>query len=236
MARTMEVREVCERALRKIGTYSIRDTGADAAELAEARHWLDMVVAHVTTGRRRTWWLVQQTIPLTLEAGVIAYDLTDLMSGASPISHVIKVTAVETQTGRRTPVDIVRRWMWEERDISESGPPAMVYIDRGTEPTLNVWPIPTSPVTHSLDLVIQRESPDLVTGVVTEQMAAFRNAWNLYLVTALAAQLGNGPVRKLPQDEVRDMQAEAERLLRDLEAFDAHEQANEPRRIMFHDL
>ncbi len=236
MARMMEVREVCERALRKIGAYSIRDTGADAAELAEARYWLDMVVGHVSTGRRRSWWLVEQTVPLTLVAATTAYDLTDLLDLDAPIAHVITVTAVETVSGRRTPVDIARRWMWEERDVDESGPPAMVYIDRGREPTLNVWPTPVAPVAHRLDMVIQRESPDLTAGAVTEKLTKFRDAWNLYLVTALAAQIGNGPVRKLPQDEVRDMKVEAERLLFDLEAFDAQEQANEPRRVTFHDF
>ena len=54
------------------------------------------------------------------------------------------------------------------------------------------------------------------------------------LLLALAAQIGNGPVRKLPADEVRDMKAEAGGLLTDLEAYEDHEQANEPRRVEFY--
>jgi hypothetical protein len=62
-------------------------------------------------------------------------------------------------------------------------------------------------------------------------MDEVRENWHLFLVTALAAEIGNGPVRKLPADEVREMQVTAKALLYDLMDYDSHEQADEPRLV-----
>ncbi|MBU8540182.1 phage adaptor protein [Falsiroseomonas tokyonensis] len=236
MARILEIRELCERALRKIGSYSINDSGARPREMEEARFWLDMVVAAVAA-RRRIWWLVPATAPIQLTAGQASYNLTAVLPHGAPVSHVVAVYLVNLEDGSREQVDNVRRSEWEARAAEiTSGPPQMVHIDRLPDPTLQVWPTPTAPLTHRLDVVVQRCSPDLTQGASTEKLLGFREAWNLYLVTALAAQLANGPVRKAPADEVRDMQLEAARLLSDLEAYDAHEQANEPRRVAYNDF
>lgn len=236
MARILEVREVCERALRRIGSYSIRDSQADAAEMAEARHWLDMLMGHVAA-RRRTWWLVAETASVTLTIDEPDYVLSAVLPDGDAMSSVISVTAVNLETDARDPLEVWRRWEWEERDATlVTGPPRAVYIDRSSTPTMRVWPTPSDPLTHRLDVVFQRVSPNLVTGAASERITAFREQWNLYIVTALAAQIGNGPVRKLPQDEVREMQGQAESLLFDLECFDAHEQAGEPRLIAFNEF
>lgn len=236
MARLLEVREICERALRKIGSYSIRHSGADAAEVQEARFWFDMLMGHLAA-RRRTWWLVPETAAVSLTIDQAAYSLTSVLPDGDALSSVISVTAVATEDGRREPVSIWRRWEWEERDaVRTGGQPLAVYIERLPEAQMHVWPTPADPIAYDLEVVFQRVTPDLVSGAITERVLKFREAWNLYMVVALAAQIGNGPVRKLPADEVRDMQAEAERLLFDLEAFDAHEQAGEPRLIAYHDF
>jgi hypothetical protein len=236
MARILEIREICERALRKIGAFSIRDSGADAAELDEARLWLDMVMGHLAS-RRRAWWLVPATAPVPLVAGQASYTLAagaGLPAG-DPMASAVSAAAVQLADGQRDDVQIARRWEWEARDVTRTGgAPLMIYIDRTPAPQMLVWPTPTEPVTHRLEIVFQRVSPNLTTGTPTERTLQFREAWNLYIVTALAAQIGDGPVRKLPGDEVRAMQMQAERLLFDLEAFDAHEQASEPRLVAYH--
>lgn len=230
MARILEIREICERALRKIGTYSIRDSGADAAELEEARYWLDMLMGHLAADLR-TWWLVPDTAPLALTAGQQSYTLATVLPAGDPSASIISVASVALAAPNgREDVPIFRRWEWEARDATiVTGPPRAVYIDRSPDPKLLVWPTPSLPLTHRLEVVFQRVSPDLVSGPMTERVLKFRQAWNLYMVVALAAQIGNGPVRKLPGDEVRDMQMEADRLLFRLQSYDGHEQAGEPR-------
>jgi hypothetical protein len=237
MARILEIREVCERALRKIGTFSIRDSQADAAEVEEARFWLDMIMGHLAA-RKRTWWLAQETAPITLIAGQADYPMAAVLPAGDPMAFPILVTRVTLDDGRRDPdITIARRREWEAREAAvTTGPVRMVYIDRSTSPVLRVWPTPSEPVFDRLDLVFQRVSPDLTRSAPTERVTKFREAWNLYIVTALAAEIGDGPVRKLPADEVRALKTDRDRLLFDLEAYDDHEQAGEPRRTAFHDF
>ena len=237
MARLLEIREVCERALRRIGTFSIRDSAADPAELEEARYWLDMVMGHVAA-RQRAWWMVAETATINMIVGQADYALASVLPTGDAVAAVTLIKAVSLTDGQREDVYLARRWEWEARGqhVPEGDPRWMAYIDRSSAPVLRLYPTPVDPLTHRLEVVFQRTSPDLVSGASTERILRFRQAWNLYIVTALAAQIGNGPVRKLPGDEVREMQMQAERLLFDLETFDAHEQAGEPRLISFNDF
>jgi hypothetical protein len=237
MARILEIREICERALRRIGTYSIRDSGADAAELEEARLWLDMVMGHLAA-RQRTWWLTPETAQVPMTVGVADYPLASALPAGDPLSATIMVKAVDLASAQRDDVHLARRWEWEARTEvqPDSGRQWMVYVDRTPSPVLRIYPTPVDPLTHRLEVVFQRVSPDLTTGPVTEKVLKFRQAWNLYIVTALAAQIGNGPVRKMPADEVREMQSQAKDLLFDLECFDSHEQAGEPRLITYNEF
>lgn len=236
MARILEVREVCERALRKIGTFSIRDSAANPAEFEEARLWLDMVVGNLAADQA-TWWLVPTTAQVTLVAGQADYDLLLSLPAGDPASHVVSVKAVNTTSGDRLDVAMNRRWEWEQREPTRTASvPEVVYIDRNPAPVLRVWPTPAAPLTHRLEIVFQRVSPNLTSGEAGERLSWFPEAWNLYLVVALAAQIGNGPVRKLPADEVRDMQIEAQRLLDRLQSYAGDERADQPRRIAYNDF
>ncbi len=231
MARQLSVGEICERALRKIGSYSIRDTGARADEMAEARLWLDMVVGHVAS-LKRTWWLVPSTQRLTLVAGVAAYRLSGTLPDDPSIQHVVALYRVTLATGAREPLGIQRRQEWEERDTTLSaGDVVDAWIDRSRDPVLQINPAPPDPVTEAIDVVFQTFAPDRSSGTYTQKIEQIRDGWNLFLVHRLAAEIGNGPVRKLPQDEVRDMQRTADDLYSELAAYDDHEQADEPRLV-----
>lgn len=235
MPRLLEIREVCERALRKIGSYSINDDGARAEEMEEAQKWLDLIVGHLT-GRRRTWWLVPGNATIPLVAGQSSYTLDQTLLPDAGMQFAISAYARTLADGRREEVTIARRQEWEGLPLLNPGPPVAVYISRDRIPTLRVYPVQPNPVTHALDLTYQRFSADITARSVNSPMPDVRETWNRYLITALAYELGNGPVRKLPQDEVREMDAKAAELLADLEAYDAHEQANEPRRTAYNDL
>lgn len=236
MARQYSVREVCERALRKIGAYSIRDTGARTDEMAEARHWLDMVIGHVAS-MKRTWWLVPTTLRLTLTAGTTAYNLRTNLTGAPAVQHVVALYTVDLTTGAREPLSIERRQEWEERDATlDAGEACMAWIDRSRDPVLTLHPAPPDPVTQAIDVVFQSFAADQSSGSFNQRLEDIRDGWNLFLVHRLASEIGNGPVRKLPQDEVRDMQRTANQLYEDLAAYDDHEQAGEPRIASHHDF
>ena len=236
MARSLEIRKVCELALQKIGSFSINDTGARANEMERAREWLDMVVGHICATQRR-WWMVENTGSVVLQDGVDSYSLAASLGVPSEsIEFVIGVWRTQPTGGERVPVEIMRRQEWEARTILSGGPPAQVYIDRSNTPTMLVSPVPAAPISYGLDLVWQSFVPDLTSGPETTKLSKIRKAWNLALVHALAAELGDGPIRKLPADEVRDMQRTATRLLDDLDAYENLEHADEPRRVEYNDF
>jgi hypothetical protein len=240
MSRVFSINEVCERALRKIGVFSINDSAAPAFAMEEARWWLDMVVGHIAAKQRR-WWLVPDTAVVTLVAGTSEYPVTTTLGAgeADGVMHLISAWRVSlTDPSDRVEVDIVRRRMWEEREgAGTTGLAEMIWVDRVKAAKIHLHHVPADPVSHRLEVVYHRFAPDLSPRAGRSHVAltGMRESWNLALVHALAAEIGNGPVRKLPGDEVKDMQATANRLMNDLDAYDAHEQANEPRRVEFFD-
>ncbi|MEY4300594.1 MAG: hypothetical protein RIR25_1830 [Verrucomicrobiota bacterium] len=234
MAKVWTSTQICENALRKIGTFAINDSGVRKAEMDVAVDWLDMLIAH-TGGTARRWWLVPDTAPLILLPTVDAYQLRASLPGAPEIQDVIEVVRVDLTSGMRDRVEVQRRQEWELRERAATGSVNLAYYDRLDPPTLRVHPAPAAPLTYRLDVVFQRFPSDLTNadGLASND---FRRAWSLWAVTALAAELGDGPVRKLPSDEVRDMRREADRQVHALDAWDGQERADEPRRTIYNDF
>lgn len=239
MAQILSVADFCKRALRKIGSFSINDAGAEPEEMEEARFWLDMIVGH-QAARKRTWWLTPTTATFALEAGTQEYDLDAMLAptaSARGEQFVIQAFLDDADTGEMIhEISLRSRREWEETDQRQrAGTPECAYIDRHQSPKMLVSPVPNDARSYQVRVIFQSYSPNFpAMQWVNRTDTAIRSSWNLWLVTALAAQIGNGPVRKLPADEVRDMKAEAGGLLTDLEAYEDHEQANEPRRVEFY--
>lgn len=239
MAQILTVADYCKRALRKIGSYSINDAGAEPEEMEEARFWLDMIVGH-QAARKRTWWLTPTTATFPMAAGTQEYDLDAQLAptaSARGEQFVIQAFLDDADTGEMIhEISLRSRKEWEEMEQRQrEGTPECAYIDRQQSPKMLVSPVPNDARSYTVRLIFQSYSPNFpALAWANRTDTAIRSSWNLWLVTALAAQIGNGPIRKLPADEVRDMKAEAGGLLTDLEAYEDHEQANEPRRISFY--
>lgn len=267
MAIIMSVEQICERVLRKIGSWAITSSGPREREITETRYWLDMVIGHEAS-RQRTWWLIGSAATFPLQIGVDSYDLTTVLGAQAPDGIQFPVMAVlyNPVTGVDVhELPLVRGQEWERRnlgpDVVENGAepnnllwlpeppmgtspaiptvPMFVYIDRAQKPTLRCYPAPAAITedptqTYSIRIQFQSFAPDMVKGQSLEKIAKLRSSMNLWIVTAVAAQVANGPVRKAPADEVQDMQKEAQRLRDDLEAYDWQEQAGEPRRVSFY--
>ena len=116
------------------------------------------------------------------------------------------------------------------------GVPTICYIDRAQSPTMLISPPPDTVQPYGVRVLFQSFPTDQTAGVSNAKMTQIRTAWNLWVVTALAAQIANGPVRKLPADEVADMKKEAMQLRDELESFENMEHANEPRRVFYTDF
>ncbi len=196
--------ELCERALRKIGAYSINDDAPAENDLYEALYWLDMGIAFVT-GIDRCFWLIADELSIDLTEDNASYDLatelaTQLKNGVQfPVSAML-----EDALGNRCDLEIVSRDKFEKirkPTITRTGTPRFIFIDRLNGPTLRTYPVPTT---------------------------GFRAAWNLYVVTLLATLIGDGPVRALPRDRIAGWKQDVGALKQKLDAFENREHDNEP--------
>jgi hypothetical protein len=114
--------------------------------------------------------------------------------------------------------------------------PAFCYIDRTNEPVFMCYPPPDTTRTYGVRILFQAFSTDFTAGSSNTKKYNLLQSMNLWVVTALAKQIGNGPVRKLPADEVQEMRQEAQQLRDDLEAYANQEQASEPRQVAYYDF
>lgn len=239
MAQVFSVRQFCELALRKIGAFAIADSGARAREVEVARHWLEMIVGH-QAAKKRTWWLVPGTATLTLREGVASYDLTDeigIAQAPQGVEFVVSAHLYDTDTGDLIhEISLLPRTDWEDiTQRSREGEPEVAYINREQRPTMLVSPVPNGVRNIEARIVFQSYAANFISAALTDRTTlGIRSSWNLWLVAALAAAIGNGPVRKLPADEVKDMRREADRLLAELEAYEDHDQSNALERVAFY--
>lgn len=232
MPAQLTVREICESALRKIGAVGIYED-PDPELMFLAGRWLDMIVGHVAGNRRRTYFLIQP-IQIPLVADTRAYVIKDSATDGTwpePGLH-FPVAAWVTQgdDDHRYDVEIVGKRDFDDlADPSETGRPTCCYIDRLYNKTVYVWPVPAD-ADYTLHVTAQRFSNDLTLEKRSdramkqpERAMDLTPTWNLWAVTALAAQLGGGAVRRLPDGEVRDLQQQASDLLGDLDGFEDQE-------------
>ena len=231
---------VLQRALRKIGAFPVSSSGAKPAEMEEARYWFDMVVGHLAA-RKRTWWLVPETATFALVAGQKEYALADLMpldDAEDGLQAVVAVWVDDATTGATLgEVSILRRQEYEGEvgyAANAVGPPASCHIDRTQRPVLKFVQAPDAAGSYRARVLYQTYAPDLRSGRDIKKLERFRTTWTLYLTLAVAAQIADGPVRKLPRDEVQDMKRDAAAALHDLESYDDHEQHDEPVVVQFH--
>ncbi|CAB4144089.1 hypothetical protein UFOVP469_11 [uncultured Caudovirales phage] len=263
MSRLLSTAEIIDRALRKIGQFPTRSSGARADDVDETRYWLDMIVGH-QSARQRCWWLVPATATFNLVAGQEAYDLAAALGGTQApngVEFVIAVVLYNRTTGtdihevpiaRRTEWELRRfpnrdrspdasPWEWSEaRDptvgADVAGQPSLCHVTRDQAPTIHFAPVPDANTDYGVRVVFQSYSPDFTRAAADERILNLRTTWNLWLVTALAYEIGNGPVRKLPADEVRGMKQDAINLRGELEAYDAHETQTLRKRVAYTDF
>ena len=231
----LSVGAISERALRKIGEYPIRGGSLRPEALAETRIWLDMVMSH-QSGKMRTPWLVAATVNFDLVATQAAYDLRETI-GANVVPDGMQFNITAYLYDPATSEDVrkialLRREEYEDiQDKTRPGEPECAYIDRTRWPVMTLHPVPNGNRALQIRLVYQQISSQFANLPFNDRTYAMHECWNLWVVTALAAEIGDGPVRRLPKDEVAEMRSTARMLLLDLEAYDQFEQADEPRRV-----
>lgn len=242
MSRVFTANDICCLALGAIGKFSINDSAPDTSSLRRAREWLDLIMAQLV-GTRRMFSRVDNTLSMLITNGTSSYDLYTTLSSQLPTDKIQFVTGawMEDDGGNRYAIEIVTRERFENvAKPTETGLPIWIYIDRIVDhlvnPTLRIFPTPsvTDPKVYTLKLVCQRYAPNVAPRGVTGNQPLgnpaheLSQAWQRWLVTQLAHDLGAGPVQKLPEPSLARFAAMAAEAKTDLLAFENREQETTP--------
>lgn len=215
MSHDLSARELCERALRKIGAFPVYDTAADPEELDEALYWLDIRMA-LLAGKTTIFWLIPSTLSFAIAAGTQSYNLKTILAGDFPTDGIQfpKTVHLEDSGGNREPLKMISRREFERfEDPDRTGTPEFVHIDRLGIPTLKVWPtLGTGATGFTIKLVVQTYAKDFVgDDAKGDKASGLRAAWGNWAIFDLSYVLGDGPVRRLPVSELTGFREEAER-------------------------
>jgi hypothetical protein len=230
--------QIIERALRRIGEFSINNRAPRERAINEAAYWLDMLMGH-ETARMRMWWMVDETKTFALTEDVYEYDLTDAIGeGNLPrgLQFIIGAYLYNSETGKQIrQLDLWRREDWERpTDRTTAGEPCAIYVNRDYKPSAFISPPPNDTVPYEVHIVGQSYSSNFVSAQPTSKTMKLRSSWNLWIVQALSAEIGAGPVRKLPADEIREMREYAKKLRDEIEAADTDEHMGDPGRVAYY--
>ena len=120
MSKLWKASGICERALRKIGAFSVNDTAADPEELSEALYWLDLAVAELA-GTEQCQWLIPTTLSIALTANTPSYDLSTALGTGNPTDGA-GICHTEVSTQDTTVLHGVQLWIvLPESDRETSG-------------------------------------------------------------------------------------------------------------------
>lgn len=223
MAKLFTSAEICDHALRQIGSFSVYDTGSDPQSFAVTLERLDMLIAEMT-GTTKLWFFTPQTQRIALEEGESEYELSNLLD--DPLEFIQHVFLVRGED--QTPLVQVRRDEYDGwiDDPLTGGEPEVVYIERKDNPSLFVLPVPQDG--DELLIMGQKYSDDVTTdhGNVPH---GFPTAWQRALIMQLAADIGAGPVTRIPDNELDRLEKGAARSFRRLDAYNNRENVRRPR-------
>ena len=239
MSKLWKASGICERALRKIGAFSINDTAADAEELAEALYWLDLSVAELA-GTGQCQWLIPTTLSIALSADTASYDLSAALGSSNPTDGVLfPIEAwIRDSDGLDTPIDIIRRRDFEDiEDKDKAGVTDRIYIDRlADDQNLFIYPV-VDETGYSIRLLCQTYAPNMLSGTPEgggNIEHGFSAEWQRWLILQNAADIGSGPVRRLPPGEITDIRQQAGIARAALMAYSNREKVSQPRRTRAH--
>lgn len=220
--RLLSARLICERALRKTQAFAINDEAADPDHLEEALKWLDIIVAEVT-GTRRCYWLSPATVTFDWPAGERSLNLADAMGVDYPPTGIlfpVRAWAVSPTTGlRECEIELCRRKRYEDHsNLDSPGTPELLFIDRLIQNELAyAWPVPSTDDPRRIALEFQAYARSVFGEQGGDDAGdiphGFDQTWQLWLITRLAAELGDGPVVTIEAARIRDWRTLADQLL-----------------------
>ena len=120
----------------------------------------------------------------------------------------------------------------EDKDLT--GDPELLFIDRLlVDPTMSIHEVPDV-ATWQIDFTYQRYADSVMGDQANTDQSGNRShgfgpEWQRFLVNSLAADCGNGPVRRIPRADITDMRQLAQQSLSNL-IYSNREKKSQPSR------
>lgn len=216
----LSARGICELALQKVGAYSVNDEGADHVEMVRSLDWLDLIIAEIA-GTDQCVWLVPATISFTWPASTRSDSLADLAGAAYPPTGILYPKSARLRDSNGvllSELTMLTRQQYENmQDKDDEGQPDSIYIDRladDAEVSASIYRVPGTDPVYTVDLVVQAYAASVRGTQGDEDQAGnvrhgFSQEWQRFIVNRLAADIGDGPVRRLDQGTLDKWRAEA---------------------------
>lgn len=235
MSRLFNVAKIAEMALQRIGAYAVNDTQADAAEMERTIEWMEIAVSEFS-GTEHAALFEYQTLSATLTPGTASYVLADLYAPNWPTEDMAFAIRAQIRTAAGNAndydIDLIDRQKYLDIGNKEqTGLASQAWIERTTTPKIYLDHVPPVDSAYVLMLTFQTYARDLMGGSSEGQgniAHGFRAEWQNWLTLNTACEIGAGPVRRLPLQELRDMRQERdasyERLMARAAAFTVSQQ------------
>lgn len=219
MAKLFTAREIATLALRNIGVVSNVETSAPEGKLLIALELLDVILSE-KAGTTRIWSLVPQELTFTYTADAESVNITALL-GANNSLDVFR-HAYDDDTDDE--ILLVRRQDFDDSKNSGLFPftaGRILYVASDGDDTYTAYmrPVPTTALT--VRITGQRFSPTVSAAAGSSAGLAhgFERAWQRWMVNALSADAGNGPLARLPKDRLDDYRGLAQQSWIDLNSY-----------------
>ena len=211
-------KDVAEDALKTIGAFPSSQTSADAGELRDTLNWLEMLLNYQSGIRPLAgFW---QLLEIPLEAGVGDYDLSDYASDRG-VNHVFAVFLVDNN-GDTDPLEFQYENTALAEDLSDTGRPCRVTVTKDRDMVMKVYPEPTQ-IHEDQGMILRVRVQTYHSKIDREgngdEDILLRPAWYLWLVKRLAYEIGDGPIRRLTEGELRRLEKGAMKLEKQLSQY-----------------
>ena len=219
-------KKVAENALRTIGAFPASQSQADASELRIALEWLEMIL-NMQSGIRPLagFWDI---IDIPLEAGVGDYLLSDYIDDG--VQEIFSVSVVSS-SGAVSPVDMLFESEAALENLAQTGHTCRAVVTKDADPYLKIYPKPVQLNVDAGEILRVRfqtyHSTIDPTGVADTDIN-LRPAWYLWITKRLSFEIGSGPVRKLGERELGQLESAADRMENQLLARDGKNTSKGP--------
>lgn len=215
MAAVLSATAIVARALEKIGATATSDRGPQGTHVTRGMNALAMILDEMTSSGPLRWYQPEpEEVDLTTNDD--EYDLSALFSNAGVVV-VDKVYLIDSDD-YLTELELVDEATFESFDpgTAATEPRAACLFMPAGQPTLKIWPKPSSTAASSYNLYVSAQRG---ADVITPRGGGVNLAKGLqrHLVYRLASDLGDGDVRALPEARLRRFDGKAGEAWRNIE-------------------